>query len=272
VITIAVLSQKGGVGKTVTVANLGVGLAELGKRVLMVDFDPQADLSASWGLEDDDPRPRIEEFLGARDGRVADALYDIVLDNAGGRLALVPTEYEALRGWTARLIDGSNCDLADLLDRLRERFDLVLIDTPAGDTVFGRQAMVAADEAIVPMLPGYQELRALTRVLDVLDERAGEEATRVQLLGVLLVNADQRWRTTREYSEHLAAMAREQEIELFDVIVPRHQPVTEHARYGRPTTLLRPRSTVAFAYRDVAQEVLARLAMHDQAGTQRAWR
>jgi chromosome partitioning protein len=119
---------------------------------------------------------------------------------------------------------------------------------------------VAADEAIVPMLPGYQELRALTRVLDVLDERASHEATRVRLLGVLVVNADRRWRTTREYGEHLAALALEDEIELFEVTVPRHQPVTEHARYGRPTTLLRPRSTVARAYRSLAGEVVERLA------------
>ena len=91
-------------------------------------------------------------------------------------------------------------------------FGVVLIDTPAGDTVFGRQALVAADEVIVPMMPGYHELRALTRVLEVIDERAGQEATRVQLLGVLLVNADRRWQTTREYGEHLAAMAREHDI------------------------------------------------------------
>jgi chromosome partitioning protein len=262
VVAIAVLSQKGGVGKTVTVGNLGVGLAELGLRVLMVDFDPQADLSASFGLDEDDPRPRIEQFLGGRDGCIGDAVCDVQIDGGEGRLALLPTAYEELRRQTARLLDGSRRDLADLLESVRTEFDVALIDTPAGDTVFGRQAMVAADEVIVPMLPGYHELRALTRVLDLIDERADQEATRVQLLGVLLLNADQRWRTTREYGEHLAAMAREQEIALFDVVIPRHQPVTGHARYGQPTTLLRPRSTVALAYRELAREVVDRVATH----------
>ena len=257
-VAIAVLSQKGGVGKTVTVANLAAGLAESGWRVLMVDFDPQADLSASWGVEEDDPRPRIEQFLGRADPRLGDALLDLAID--GGRLALLPTAYEALRRQTARLLERRNQDLADLLDRLRGEFDVVLIDTPAGDTVFGRQALVAADEVIVPMLPGYQELRALTRVLDVLDERAGQEATPVHLLGVLVVNADPRWRSTKEYGAHLAAMALDDEIALFDIVVPRHQPVTEHARYGRPTMLLRPQSTVAVAYRSLAGEVADRLA------------
>src|SRR4051812_9825847 len=175
------------------------------------------------------------------------------------RLAPLPTAYEALRSQTARLLDPANRDLAALLARLRGRFDVVLIDTPAGDTVFGRQAMTAADEAIVPMLPGYHELRALTRVLDLLDARAQDAAAEVGLLGVLLVDADQRWRSTREHGEHLATMAREHEIEFFHVIVPRHQPVTEHARYGRPTALLRPRSTVAIAYRELAREVIERL-------------
>ena len=259
-ITIAVVSQKGGVGKTVTVANLGAGLAERGLRVLMIDFDPQADLSATWGLEEDDPRPRIEQFLGRAEVGLSDALLDLRFDVGGGRLALFPTAYEALRRQTTRLLDRGNCDLANLLQGQHDEFDVVLIDTPAGDTVFGRQALVAADEVIVPMLPGYHELRALTRVLDVVDERAGEAATRVRLLGVLIVNADRRWRTTREYGEHLAAMALDDEIALFDVMVPRHQPVTEHARYGRPTTLLRPRSTVARAYRALAGEIIDRLA------------
>jgi chromosome partitioning protein len=211
------------------------------------------------GLEEDDSPPRIEQFLGRVDRRPVDALSDLDLNVGGGRLALLPTAYEALRRQTARLLERGNRDLADLLEALRDEFDLALIDTPAGDTVFGRQALVAADEVVVPILPGYQELRALTRVLDVLDERAGEEATRVRLLGVLVVNADRRWRTTKEYGAHLAAMARDEEIELFDVMVPRHQPVTEHARYGRPTTLLRPRSTVAHAYRALAREIVERL-------------
>src|SRR4051794_39158208 len=93
-VTIAVLSHKGGVGKTVTVTNLGVCLAERGQRVLMVDFDPQADLSASWGLEDDEPHPRVEQYLGVANGDVGAALFEIPLGN-DGRLALLPTAYEA---------------------------------------------------------------------------------------------------------------------------------------------------------------------------------
>ena len=259
-ITIAVLSQKGGVGKTITSANLAATLADLGLGVLMIDFDPQADLSASWGLDDDDPRPRIEDSLALPDSDVRDALVEVPLGHDNGGIALLPTAYERLRRQTARLLGGDGRQLANVLAPLDEQFDVVLIDTPAGDTVFGRQAMVAADAAIVPMLPGYHELRALTRALDVIEERAQQERTRLELLGVLVLNADRRWRSTKEYGRHLAAMAAEQQIALFDTVIPRHQPVAEHARYGLPTVWLRPKSSVGIAYRALAVEVVERLA------------
>ena len=83
----------------------------------------------------------------------------------------------------------------------------------------------------------------------MLDERAQHAQTRLELLGALVLNADPRWRSTKEYGSHLAAMAAEQRLALFDTVIPRHQPVTDHARYGLPTVWLRPASTVAVAYR-----------------------
>ena len=126
-------------------------------------------------------------------------LEHIALGDGSGSLGLLPTGYERLRRQTGRLLAGDGRELARTLEPLDDRFDVALIDTPAGDTVFGRQAIVAADAVIVPMLPGYHELRALTRALDVIDERAGQEGTTVELLGVLVVNADPRWRSTKEY-------------------------------------------------------------------------
>jgi chromosome partitioning protein len=178
-------------------------------------------------------------------------------------LALLPTGHERLRRQTARLLAGDGRELLRLLGPLNGRFDVALVDTPAGDTVFGRQAIVAADAAIVPLLPGYHELRALTRALDVLDERAVHAQTRLHLLGALVLNADPRWRSTKEYGSHLAAMAAEHRLTLFDTVIPRHQPVTDHARYGLPTVWLRPASSVAVAYRELADEVARRLAECD---------
>jgi chromosome partitioning protein len=255
-VTIAVWSQKGGVGKTLTCANLAASLADLGLAVLMTDFDPQGDLSASWGLDGEAARPRIEDVLEHSGTDIRDIVEHIPLGDGYGSLALLPTVSPRLRRQTSRLLAGGGRHLAAVLAPWHGRFDVALVDTPAGDTVFGRQAIVAADAVIVPMLPGFHELRALTRALDAIDEQAEQEGTRVELLGVLVVNADARWRSTREYRTHLAG---EQQLALFDTVIPRHQPVTDHARYGLPTVWLRPSTTVAAAYRDLASEVTNRV-------------
>jgi chromosome partitioning protein len=261
---VAVLSHKGGVGKTLTCANLAAGLTDLGMGVLLVDFDPQADLTASLGIDADDQGSAIEEILAGSALDAGCALRHIESASGDGSLALLPTVQERLRQHTAQLIAGGSRQLLDLLGPVADRFDVALIDTPAGDTVFGRQALVAADRVIVPLLPGFQELRALTRALDVLDEQAADSGIRVHLLGALLLNADARWRSTKEYGAHLAAMAERDELSLFETVIPRHQPVTDHARYGMPTIWLRPRSSVADAYRRLAREVVVRLAKNPE--------
>lgn len=254
-VTIAVVNAKGGVGKTLTVANLGPALAARGLRVLLLDFDPQADLSASWGIEDDYLGVRVEQLLAdpALDPR--DAYVELsVPDGASGRLGLLPASLE-LRGRTAQLLeDGA---LLGMLDAYRDVVDVILVDTPAGESVFSAQALVAADEVLVPLLPGYHEVRALQRVLDEIDRQADIGGTTVGLLGVLFVNAEGRWRTMKAYLPHLDE---DEDLGVFETIVERHQPVTDHARWGKPTLLLKRRNRVSRAYEELAGEVIARLA------------
>lgn len=245
----AILSQKGGVGKTITAANLGAALAEHGQRVLMVDFDPQGDLSASWGIGEGQIAHRIEDALA--DARTPDPL-DV--GRPGETLALIPASRE-LRAQTARLLHGDMDDLARLFAPLQADFDHMIIDTPAGETVFGAQAIRAAGETLVPLLPGWNEIRALHRILDDIDAQADDIGTDLGLLGVLLVNVDPRWKTTREYQDHLRA----DEVGLLDTIIPRRIGVTAHARHGRPTFHMEPDGAVAHAYRSVAREILDRL-------------
>lgn len=253
--TIAVVNFKGGVAKTLTVANLGPALAARGLRVLLVDFDPQADLSASWGIEEDHAGVRVEQTLADPDVDPSRAWVELpVPDGATGRLGLLPAG-RALRGQTAQLLEGSA--LTGVLDPFRAAVDVILVDTPAGESVFGAQALVAADEVLVPVLPGYHEVRALQRVLDEIDRQADLEGTTVGLLGVLFVNAEGRWRTMKAYLPHLGD---DEDLGVFETIIERHQPVTDHARWGRPTFLLKRRNRVSRAYEQLAEEVIDRLA------------
>lgn len=252
-ISVIVLAQKGGVAKTLTTANVAAALALEGLRVLQVDFDPQGDLSASWGITEDDVVPRVEDVLASEDTDPRAALVDFTPEGSAGRLALIPAG-SRLRAMTAPLMEGGAPGLRDLLSALEDDFDFALVDTPAGDTIFGRQAIGAADQAIVTVLPGYQEMRALQRGLTAIDEQADQEGVELGLLGVLLVNAPSS-STTREYREFL----RGGDFDLFRTVVPRRQPVTNHARYGLPTVLFEPENAVALSYRRVAREVLGRL-------------
>jgi chromosome partitioning protein len=255
VIATVVLSQKGGVGKTITVANLAAALALDGYDVLMVDADPQADLTASWDTGDPHNGPYLETLLTDPRLDPRDGLADRTPPEAG-RLALLPAT-PALRAQTAPLLSGDMTELADTLHQLDRDFDLALIDTPAGHTVFAQHAIIAAHEALVTVLPGFHELRALHRVLDDLDAHSDQIATDLSLLGVLLLNAPAS-PVSREYREFL----RDEDLELFATVVPRRQTVTNHARHGQPTVLLEPANAVAVAYRRLAREAAARLAAH----------
>lgn len=198
-VIVAVVSSKGGVGKTLTVANLGPALAGRGLRVLLMDFDPQADLSASWGIDDASEIIRLEDVLADSELDPVDACLPLSAGE-GVSLALVATS-RRLRGLTGRMLRESV--LAERLTALVDRFDVILIDTPAGESVFSAQAIIAADEVLVPVLPGYHEVRALYRVLDEIDAQAAAQGTRLGLLGVLFVDAEGRWRTIKAYRPHL---------------------------------------------------------------------
>jgi chromosome partitioning protein len=109
----------------------------------------------------------------------------------------------------------------------------------------------------VTILPGFNEMRALYRVLDRIDLMAEEHATQIHLLGVLFCNTDPRWRTAKEAAEALSA----DQLDLFGTVIPRHQPVADHPRYGVPTFLLKPDDVVSESYRRVARETLTRLSL-----------
>lgn len=253
--TIAVVNSKGGVAKTLTVANLGPALAARGLRVLLIDFDPQADLSASWSVEDDYAGLRVEQLLDDPGLDPIDAWIELPIPESGtGRLGLLPTSRQ-LKGQTAQLLEHHV--LVGVLDAFRDAVDVILVDTPAGESVFSAEALVAADEVLVPVLPGYHEVRALQRVLDEIDRQAEAEGTTIGLLGVLFVNAEGRWKTMKSYLPHLGD---DEDLGVFSTIVERHQPVTDHARRGKPTLLLKSRNRVSRAYEQLADEVIVRLA------------
>jgi len=251
-LTLSAPAPKGGTGKTFTTANLMAALAEQGYRVLGVDLDPQADLSASWGIDDDHDATRIEELLAAGlDAR--QHTLDVTPDGYEGSVALLPasTRLIELTGPLARQRYGQ---LAALLEPCSE-VDVILIDTPAGITPFGRAALLASSAIVTPMIPGYLEFRALSRLFTELETAQAELGVRPAMLGVLFVNTFDRSTQLREYREYL----RTQDIPVFDGFVRRGVRVSEHARFGQPTVVVEPDSAIADDVRAIARELVAHL-------------
>lgn len=189
-ITLAIANQKGGVGKTATVHNLGYALAGLGRRVLMIDLDPQASLTLSCGIEDAGGASVAEVIGGVNDGALA--LADVIRPLASG-LDLAPSDI-ALAGNELALVQrlGREHVLKQALGDLGPRYDFILIDTPPNLGLLSVNALVAADRLLIPSICDYLSLRGLLLFLDSLGVIKRRLNPGLGLLGVILTMYDPR--------------------------------------------------------------------------------
>jgi chromosome partitioning protein len=237
-------NHKGGVTKTTSTANLGAIFAETGRRVLLVDCDPQANLSEAFGWG--------EELPGEPPTALhADVAPDLVWRE---RLRIIPAT-DALADVAADLPaivgGGHERRLREVIDPLRDRFDLVLLDTPPGRGSLSGMAVLAADGLLIPALAADLDVRGAGKVYDLVEG----EIPDLRILGVLIAASERRWRVMRDAAARMAA----DEMRVLPVHVPRAVRVASAPRYRAPTTVLEPDSMVSHAYRQLAHLLLAEL-------------
>lgn len=257
-----VWTSKGGTGKTTTVANVGPELARLGYRVLMVGFDPQGDLEATFGIDEDDATVvRIEQLLGGGiDPRTA-AIAITLDDVEAGSLDLLASSSD-LNAASAAVARRHFQDLDRILDAFADDIDIALIDTQGAFTALSHAAARAADSVLFTMEPGFYEYRALGKRLAHLDDLKRDHGWAITPLGVLFVRTDGRSRHMREYREHFAdaeAFGAEA-LYVFEAHTRQQNSVRDHPRLARPTVLAEPTSNVAADYRAFTAELVARIA------------
>lgn len=249
-ITIALANQKGGVGKTTTAVNLAAHLAHSGKRVLLVDFDPQANASAGLGVR-----------LGPQDKHVYHAIIeptqavDSVRPTVVERLWLMPAHAD-LAGATVELVNASEREyrLRQALSGLRADYDLVLIDCPPSLGLLTINALTAADHVLIPLQAEYYSLEGLGQLLNTINLVQQGLNPNLQVLGAFVTMYDGRNRLAGAVVDELKLHFPSK---LFATMIPRNVRLAEAPSYGQPITLYDPRSRGAEAYQALTREFLS---------------
>ena len=247
---IAVVNQKGGVGKTTTAVSLTAAMHELGKAVLLCDFDPQANASSGLGV---DKR------------KLRHSIYDVIINNTPVNEALVHTKYgdvlpasADLAGAAVELIsmENPNFRLRTALEQLRNQYDAIFIDCPPSLELLTINALAAADSILVPVQCEYFALEGLSDLMSTLRMVKKRINPNLEIFGVLLTMFDGRTNFSTQVAQEVR---RHFPGKVFATVIPRNVRLAEAPSHGIPVTVYDKSSRGAVAYREVAKEVEAKL-------------
>lgn len=246
---IAVANQKGGVGKTTTAVNLSACLAEAGKRVLLVDIDPQGNATSGLGIDRK---------------KVPTSVYDLLIEDAPLADVVVPSRVEGLSVVAATIdLAGAEIELVPRMSResrlkkalepARTEYDFVLIDCPPSLGLLTINALTAADSILIPIQCEYYALEGLTQLMDTFKLVREALNPKLEIEGVLLTMFDGRTNLSIQVVEDVKRFFRGK---VYGSIVTRNVRLSEAPSHGLPITLYDPRSKGAEAYADLAREVI----------------